>query len=181
MFWNRTLRNAVSSVSGTQESVSQQGLSLSLKFSLKSQIFNKNGQLVGEVGVGTGNDKEVVFVSFNFSILQGQYQRPNHHCHSHSDCSETYLVYLLLAVGKKIRLLQPPPPLEKSWERDVVSLPRLSERRRRLKFRLNRALNNSALSVNFWRKKHDWHLSFFMCYVRDRRETRRDSLQTFFE
>ena len=25
--------------------------------SLKSKIFNKNGQLVGEVGVGTGNDK----------------------------------------------------------------------------------------------------------------------------
>ena len=27
----------------------------------------------------------VVFVSFNFSIYQGQYQRLNHHCHSHSD------------------------------------------------------------------------------------------------
>ena len=58
------------------------------------------------MGVGTGNDKifrrlllrnifllifkkrgnvteVVVSVSFNFSIYQGQYQRPNHHCHSH--------------------------------------------------------------------------------------------------
>ena len=54
-FLNRTLTNAVSSISGTQESVSEQGLSSLLKFSLKSKIFNKNGQLVGEVG--TGNDK----------------------------------------------------------------------------------------------------------------------------
>ena len=55
-FKNRTLRNAVSSISGTQESVSQQGLS-SREILLKSKIFNKNGQLVGEVGLGTGNDK----------------------------------------------------------------------------------------------------------------------------
>ena len=80
-----------------------------------------------EVGVGTGNDKifsrlslrinfflsifkkrgnvteVVVFVSFNFCIHQGQYQRPNHHCHSHSNSSETYLVCYWPS-GKKIRL-----------------------------------------------------------------------------
>ena len=96
-----------------------------MKFSLKSKIFNKNGQ----VGAGTGNDtifsrlslqinfsvdflkrgnltEDVVFVSLNFSIHQGQYQRPNNHCHSHSDSSEIYLVcYWLL--GKKICLFCP--------------------------------------------------------------------------
>ena len=83
-----------------------------------SKIFHKNGQLVGAGGVEVATTEfwvlyhcefifcwfskkqkvteVVVFVSFNFSILQGQYQRLNHHYLSHSN-----LPCFLLAVGEK--------------------------------------------------------------------------------
>ena len=54
-FEERTLRNVVSSVSGNQVSVSQ--ARLEQKFSLKSNIFNENGQMVGDRGGGDSDNR----------------------------------------------------------------------------------------------------------------------------
>ena len=42
-------------------------LEFTFEILFKSEIFNKNGQLVGEVGVGTGNDK--IFSRLSLRIL----------------------------------------------------------------------------------------------------------------
>ena len=54
IFKIRTLRNAVSSFSGTQESVSQARLEFT-RILFKSKILNEIGQLIGKRGGGNGS------------------------------------------------------------------------------------------------------------------------------